>query len=89
MSLDPGGVFLIISGLIDLVCNILKGLLSLADKLNIPTDAINVIGQITKYGCWIVGADFMALFFGVVIAMYSIKFSIGVIEWLWKMLPLT
>lgn len=82
-------ILMIVSGLIDLVCSILKGLLSLADKLHIPVDAINVIGQITKYGCWIVGADFMALFFGVVISMYTIKFSIGVIEWVWKMLPLT
>lgn len=61
----------------------------MADFLHIPMDVIRVLASITKYGCWVVGADFMALFFGVVIAMYGIKFSIGIAEWAWKLLPFT
>lgn len=57
--------------------------------INLPMDTIEVLTTITCYGVWVVGADILAIFTASVLFWWSIKFTVGLLVWLWELLPMT
>lgn len=74
---------------IDLFFGIFRILFGAFEIFNLPTQAISALETILVYGNWIVGVDIMALFVGSVVFWWGIHTSIGLVVWLWKLLPLT
>lgn len=75
--------------LFDFVCTIIYNLFSAFEILKLPLDIINSLCTILEFGVWIVGIDVLAIFTSTVIFWWGIHLSIGVVVWVWKLLPLT
>jgi len=80
---------MIFNALIDWFASFICQAISALSFVTIPVDFITVLATITKYGAWIVGSDLLMLFFAFITAWYVVKFGLGVLEWIWKLLPLT
>lgn len=80
---------MIVGSLVDLFLGIIRGALSGFEIIGLPLQYINTLNTILVYGVWIVGIDIMALFVSTVVFWWSIKLIVGLIVWLWELLPLT
>lgn len=80
---------MIVSTTIDLFFAILRGAFSGMEIIGLPLQLINTLQTILVYGIWVVGADIMAIFVAMVVGWWSIKFTVGLVVWLWELLPLT
>lgn len=74
---------------IDFAVNLFCGLFSLLDFINIPIDVISTLATITSYGTWIIGSDVALMFCGSVSFWLTFKLSVGVVKFIWQLLPLT
>lgn len=63
--------------------------ISVVDTLNLPTEMVKVLADITCYGAWIVGSDLLFIFSSSVFFWYSLKFGWGTAVYIWKLLPFT
>lgn len=70
-------------------CNFILGLFSAFEFISLPLDLISVLYTILCYGTWVVGADVLLLVSGSVMFWLLFKSGVGLILWLWKLLPLT
>lgn len=75
--------------LIQWVCDLLISACSVFEFINLPIDAINVLTTLLAYGVWVVGSDILLLFSGSVLLWFGVKSSLGLLVWLWKLLPFT
>lgn len=80
---------MIVETVVDLFYSILQMAFGGFEMIGLPFDLINVLSSITVYGIWVVGADVMALFVGTVVFWWTVKFSAGLVVWIWERLPLT
>lgn len=80
---------MIVESLVDLFFNILTTAFSGMQIIGLPMDFIYVLQNILGYGIYIVGADLMAILFAVVVSWWMIKFSVGLVLFIWELLPLT
>lgn len=80
---------MIVENLVDFFFTLIEGLFRTFEIVSLPLDLVNVLTTITAYGVWIVGADLLAIFVLSVLAWWAFKFLVGVIIWLWELLPLT
>ena len=80
---------MIVEGLVDYFLSILRLALSGFEIIGLPFQVIDTLQTIMVYGIWIVGLDIMAIFVTTIISWWSIKLLVGVIIWLWELLPLT
>lgn len=80
---------MIVEGLLDIITSLIFGLFSTFEIVKLPLELIGVLSTILQYGVWVVGADVMALVFSSVFAWWGIKFTVGIVLWLWELLPLT
>lgn len=80
---------MIVESLVNLFLGILRGALSGFEMVGLPLQYINTLNTILVYGNWVVGVDIMALFVGTVVFWWAIKLAVGLIIWLWELLPLT
>lgn len=74
---------MIVSGLAGLFYKILLWALSGMEFVGLPFALINALQTILVYGVWIVGADILALFISTVVGWWTIKFTVGVVLWVW------
>lgn len=74
---------------IDMFFGVFRILFGAVEIFQLPTQFINVLTSILAYGNWIVGVDIMILFVGCVVFWWVFHMSIGLIVWVWKLLPLT
>lgn len=80
-----------------MIFNLLFDLLSslfllVADAISLvplPVALMDVLFDIFCYGTWVVGADFMASFITAVAGWYYVRWSIGILVFLWDLLPFT
>lgn len=63
--------------------------LSGLEIIGLPLQYINTLETILVYGIWIVGADIMALFTAMIVGWWGIKFVVGLVLWIWELIPLT
>lgn len=80
---------MIVEGLVNMFLGILRGAFSGFELVGLPMQYINTLNTILVYGNWVVGVDIMAIFVGTVVFWWAIKLSVGLIIWLWELLPLT
>lgn len=59
------------------------------EMVGLPYQVINVLSTILSYGIWVVGADIMGIFISTIVAWWVIKLSVGLVIWIWELLPLT
>lgn len=80
---------MIVTSLLDLFFNILRLAFSGLEVIHLPMQLINTLQTITVYGIWIVGADILGYFVTMIVGWWAIKFIVGLVVWLWELLPLT
>ena len=72
---------------------IVMGFLDLLEAADIKTgilfDLACVLSEFGIYGCYVVGADLLFIFSGLVISWTMAKLSVGLGIKLWELLPLT
>lgn len=73
---------------LDLVLGVIKGSLSIIQVIGLPLDLVTILGNITIYGCWVLGADLFILCIGVVFSFFLLRLSIGFVEWVYHLIPL-
>lgn len=80
---------MIIEGLISMFCNVIVGLFSALEVINLPFDMLSTLYSFLAYGTYICGADILLLFGASVMFWWGLNLSIGLLIWLWRLLPLT
>ncbi len=80
---------MILEAIINIFCGILGGLLDTISFVQIPTQGIEVLATFTAYGTYVVGADLLLCFASVVFMWASLKLTVGVGLFIWRLLPLT
>ena len=80
---------MIVEGLLGLVTSLLFGLFSGFEAVKLPLELLGVLSTLLQYGVWVVGADIMALVFSSLFFWWGLKFTVGIVVWLWELLPLT
>lgn len=80
---------MIIETILQWSCNLIVGLFSLFEVVNLPSDAISVLYSILCYGVWVVGSDLMLIFISTVMGWITFKATVGLVIWLYKLIPLT
>lgn len=81
---------MIIEWIFSLAVSFISGLLDLVSgSVSIPVGLMSALGNITGFGTYIIGADLILVFVGCVMFWTGLKLSIGLLLWLWKLMPLT
>lgn len=80
---------MIVQNVVDLFFSVLGMAFSGLEIIGLPLQYINTLQTILVYGVWVVGADIMALFVSMVVGWWTIKLAVGLVVWLWELLPLT
>lgn len=80
---------MIVEGLIDLFINIMLLVCDTISLVPLPVALMDVLFDILCYGTWIIGADFMAIFLTCVVGWFAARFTIGVVVFVWELLPFT
>lgn len=75
--------------LIDMFFGIFRVAFSGIEFVGLPYQFVNSVATIFAYGNWVVGTDILAIFAATVVFWWVFHMSIGLIVWLWKLLPLT
>lgn len=65
---------------------VLMGSISL---LPLPDQMFSVLSGITGYGCWVLGADMFLLVSACISGWFVIKITVGLVIFVWDLLPLT
>lgn len=70
-------------------CKLLLSLIpSFAIATSNPID-LKPLLEVTCFGVWVVGADLMALILSSVFIWFTTKLTLGLILWIWDLLPFT
>lgn len=80
---------MIVESLVDVFFYLIRNALDIGVFMDVPMDWLEPLTDILMYGIWIVGADTMACFATVIVGWWTTKFVLGVIVWVWELLPLT
>lgn len=75
--------------LVDFLFQTLNGAFAVLDFVGLPMDFINVLQSILCYGIWVVGADLMAIIVGSIVAWWGAKFIVGLLVFVWELIPFT
>lgn len=80
---------MIVEGVLGLFFSVVRLAFSGFEIVGLPFQFINVLSTILSYGIWIVGADVFGIFLATIVSWWVIKFTIGLVLWIWELLPLT
>lgn len=75
--------------LVDLFLGMLRVAFEGFEIVGLPYQVINTLSTITVYGIWIVGADILGIFVSMIIGWWTVKLVVGLVVWIWELLPLT
>lgn len=77
----------------EVLINILVELIVVAigsfNLVTLPVNVIETLGAVMVYGNAIVGADLMLVFASNVLAWMGLKLAVGILLFLWRLLPFT
>ena len=57
--------------------------------VNLTTDTLHVIGEFCGIASWIVGADLLYLIGGCIVFWFTVKITVGILLFVWRLLPFT
>lgn len=80
---------MLVTGGVGLFFGLFGGLFDGLAFLGLPYDLINTLSSILCYGTWVIGADLMAIIISSIVFWWTVKFAVGLIVWVWELLPLT
>ena len=80
---------MIFEPLINLLTNLVVEAMQGFNLVTVPVNAIEALGTFCAYGNAIVGADLMLIFASTVLAWMTIKAGLGLILFIWRLLPFT
>jgi len=80
---------MIIEFFLDIICDLLVGGFHGAAFVSIPHEAIFVLATFTGYGNYIVGSDLLLVFCGVIAFWMTIKLFVGLVLFVWRLIPFT
>lgn len=80
---------MIFEALINILCELIVAALSGFNLVTLPVNLIQALGAFCSYGAYIVGADLLLVFCSCVLLWMSIKGVLGLILFIWRLLPLT
>lgn len=80
---------MIIEFFVTIVTNLLTSALSAAQVLTIPSDIAGALSTFMAYGNYVVGGDLLLLFATSVTTWMTLKLTVGVVLFVWRLLPLT
>lgn len=80
---------MIAEGLFDLFFDLIFIAFQGLEVVHLPYQIINALATITAYGTWIIGFDLMSIFISMVVGWWIIKFTVGLIIFIWELIPFT
>lgn len=80
---------MIVEGVVDLFFDLMTAVFYGLEVIHLPEQFIKTLSTITAYGTWIVGLDILTLFVTMIVTWWTIKFAVGVVVFIWELLPLT
>lgn len=80
---------MIFEALISILCELIVGALEGFNLVTLPVNLIQALGAFCSYGAYIVGADLLLVFCSCVLMWMSIKAVVGLVLFIWRLLPLT
>ena len=80
---------MIFEALINILCELIVGALEGFNLVTLPVNLIQALGAFCSYGAYIVGADLLLVFCSCVLMWMSIKAVVGLVLFIWRLLPLT
>lgn len=75
--------------LINIVVALLCGLVNGMSLVSLPLDLVSAVATVIRYGNYVVGADLMLITFSCIAGWIGMRCTLGLIIFIWKMLPLT
>jgi len=80
---------LIVEFFINMFVAFLDTLISAVSMVTLPIDMISALSTVSAYGSWIVGSDLLLIFATCVFTWTTIKIGIGLVLFVWRLLPFT
>lgn len=80
---------MIVETLLGFATTFIQGLFSGLQIISLPTDFMTVLLDIFCYGTWVIGADLMAIVLATITGFLGARFMIGLVLFIWRLLPLT
>lgn len=74
---------------INMFVTFLDTLISAVSIVTLPIDMISAVSTVSAYGSWVVGSDLLLIFATCVFTWTTIKIGIGLVLFVWRLLPLT
>lgn len=74
---------------INMLCGLIVGVLETMNLVTLPVNAIQALGAFCSYGSHVVGADLLLIFSSCVLAWAVLKGTLGLLLFIWRLLPLT
>lgn len=80
---------MITSTLLSWFFSFLTHLLNGFDVLSLPSNFITLISNVVVYGTWVIGADLLGIIISTAVWWWTLKLVIGIVLFIWRLLPLT
>lgn len=80
---------MVVESLVEWFLNFFTFTLDQLTILPLPLSFLDVLYDFLCYGTFIIGADFMAILIPSIVMWFTIRFTVGVVVFIWELLPLT
>lgn len=75
--------------ILGVVKTVIVGAISRLDFISLPFEIISFLGTVTNYGSFCVGPDVLLIFSASIMFWLGLKMTLGIILFLWRLLPFT
>lgn len=80
---------MIVETILQWAATFIQSLFSTLQIVTLPLDFLTVLFDILCYGVWVIGADMMAIILANITFWLGTRFAIGLVIFIWRLLPLT
>lgn len=80
---------MIFEPLINIIVELIVVAINGFNLVTLPVNALEALATIMVYGNAVVGADLMLVFASNVLAWMGLKLTVGILLFIWRLLPLT
>ncbi len=80
---------MIVEFFINMFVAFLDTLISAVSMVTLPIDMISALSTVSAYGSWVVGSDLLLIFATCVFTWTTVKIGIGLVLFVWRLLPFT
>ena len=80
---------MIVETLLHFAATTIQNLFSGLQFVTLPLDFLTVLLDIMCYGIWVIGADMAGIVLANIVFWMATRFTIGLVIFIWRLLPLT